>query len=427
MSTAHGGHPATRSSGGQEPWTIRPIVPDELHDFRQVGLEAMLMSATPGPPPEVWRPLIEPDRTLAAFDGARIVGTTLAHRFSMTLPGGPRPVAGVSAVGVRPTHRRRGVLSALMRRQLADLREHGEAVAALFASEGGIYGRFGYGAASSGVSIRIGRGEGALRADAPRDPALRLRLTAPEDAAKELAVVHEATMLQRPGTFARDERWWRRILADPEETRGGFGAHTCVLVEDGAGPLGYALYRVRPGWDDYGVAAGELQVKELYATAPAAYAMLWEHVLQRDLVATVTADLRPPDDPLYHLLADYYRARTVVSDALWIRLVDLPRALEQRAYSAPVDVVVEVTDTAGPWNAGRWRLSADPRGAACERTEREPDLRLDVADLGAAYLGGIRLGALAAAGRVTEIRDHAVAELDAALSWPLHPHCGVIF
>ncbi|NYI98469.1 putative acetyltransferase [Streptomonospora nanhaiensis] len=374
---------------------------------------------------EFYRGLTDLDRTLTVFDGPQPVGSTTSHGFTMTLPGGPRPVAAVSAVGVWPTHRRRGILSALMRRQLADIRARGEDVAALFASEGGIYGRFGYGPAAAAVSFTLPTRDAALRPDAPRDPALRLRLLDAADARKEIAVVHQAAAPQRVGEFQRGDAWWTRVLRNPPGNP--FSDLRCAVAEDDAGPLGYVLYRTRQTWDDHGVADCALRVEELYATAPAAHTLLWEHVLTRDLVTTVTCDMAAPDDPLFHLLADPYRARRRHVDNLWIRLVDLPSALERRSYAAPVDVVLEVADRHCPWNAGRWRLTADTAAARCRPTDQEPDIRLDTAHLGAAYLGGTRLGGYLAAGLLTEVAPGAVQRLDTALHRADLPYCGNVF
>ncbi|TDQ48749.1 GNAT family N-acetyltransferase [Actinorugispora endophytica] len=419
--------PNTHPAVAHEAWTVRPVTEPEFPDFSRTCAEALLSPVTSEERIELHLANTDLDRTLAAFDGDRIVGTTQVHSFQMALPGGVRPVAGVSAVGVLPTHRRRGVLTALMRRQLRDVYERGEAVAALFASEGGIYGRFGYGLAALSGTVTVRKGEGVLRPDAPRDPALRLRMAAPAAAREELAVVHRTAVPARVGEFHRGERWWDRVLRDPETDRGGFSPCKAVLVEDGAGPLGYALYRVKQDWDEFGNADGSLKVVELQATDPAAHAMLWEFLLNRDLVGTVTADLRPADDPLLYLLADRNRARMTLDTGFWGRLVDLPKALSERSYAAPVDVVVEVSDPVCPWNEGRWHLSADTRSAHCERTEREADLALGVGTLGSAYMGGERLTSYAAAGLVHRARPGAVAELSTALVTPALPHCSAIF
>ncbi|MDA8372502.1 MAG: GNAT family N-acetyltransferase [Nocardiopsaceae bacterium] len=417
--------PPGAQPGPEAPWPIRPISESEFPAYAHTFGEALL-----APDPfglDHYRAVTEFDRTLAALDGDQIIGGTTVHSFTMTLPGGPRPVAGVSAVGVWPTHRRRGVLSALMRRQLADIRERGENVAALFASEGAIYGRFGYGPASTMGFVTLHRSEGVLRPDAPRDPALRLRLSTPGESRRELAIVHQAAALQRVGEFQRNKDWWELLLRDAPEHRGGYSAYKCAIVEDDAGPLGYALYRIQQHVDDHGVPASKLWVVQHYATAPAAHTLLWEHLFSRDLIGTISIDMVAPDDPLYHLLADRYRARTVQGDGLWIRLVDLPGAVEQRSYAAPVDVVVEVADRDCPWNAGRWRLTADTGAARCCATEADPDIRLDVAHLGAAYLGGMTLGSYLAAGLITEETTGAVQRLDTALNRSDEPHCGAIF
>ncbi|MFC3999232.1 GNAT family N-acetyltransferase [Nocardiopsis sediminis] len=416
------------AAGAGPGWPVRTLTEAEFDDYLLVCRTAMHRPAPPSTTDTARvRARTELDRTIGVFDGTRLVGTATAFSFTMTMPGGPRAVAGVSAVTVWPTHRRRGILSALMRHQLADIRDRGERVAALFASEGGIYQRFGYGPASRTVAVDIATHEARLRPDIPRDPALRLRLSTPEESRKELAAVHSAAARQRVGEFQRDDAWWDHLLHDSPETRDGFGAFRCALAEDDAGPLGYVLYRTRQRWDDYGVADSPLRISEMYATAPAASALLWEHVLGEDLVSSVTTHMTPPDDPVYHLLADRYRARTRLSDNLWLRLVDVPGALEDRSYVAPVETVIEVADRHCPWNAGRWRLSADHTAARCAPTDAAPDIRLDVAHLGSAYLGDQTLGSYLAAGAIAEDTPGAVERLDAALSRPTRAHCGVIF
>jgi predicted acetyltransferase len=384
-------------------------------------------------------PLFEFDRTMAAFDGADMVGTATVFTFRMSVPGDCASVAGVTAVSVLPSHRRRGILSSLMHRLLADIRDHGEAVAALHASEAGIYGRYGYGAATGELDLTIRRGEGALSVPAAAPgpdgagSAPRLRIAEPQDATAELGKVFAAVLDSRPGLPARDGRWWDHILWDPEHRRSGSSPLRCVIAEDDAGPRGYALFSVKPQWDDYGLPCGVLRVRELMATDPAAHAAVWNDLLSRDLVAEVRAPARPVDEPLLFLLADRRRARPRIADGLWIRLVSVPDALTQRRYSCAVDVVIEVADDLLPENAGRWRLRApglpvgsDPAvagPATCERTSAAADVILPVQSLGAAYMGGTRLGELAAAGLARQVRPGALAALSAALSWDPAPWC----
>jgi predicted acetyltransferase len=174
------------------------------------------------------------------------------------------------------------------------------------------------------------------------------------------------------------------------------------------------------------------------AASPAAGAALWHSLLTRDLVTSVTAELRSGEDPVLYQLLDQRRARVQVNDGVWVRIIDLPAALTRRAYSGPVDVVLEVTDELLTGNAGRWRLRAGGPGAAgaagpaganasCERTEQPADLALDIRELGAAYLGGTRLGTLAAAGLATELRPGALVGLSAAMTWDPAPWCPQVF
>jgi predicted acetyltransferase len=318
-----------------------------------------------------------------------------------------------------------------MTRQIADIAARGdEPIAALWASETPLYGKYGYGRASSHAFFSFGRGEGALSAPAPADPKLTLQLAEPFAAVADLAKIYDTVLAGQPGFFARDEDWWDRVLDDPAEDRHGSSPLRCLLAADGDGVRGYALYRSTPGWEQGTVLPeGTLAVWELIAADPAASAALWRDLLSRDLVSQVTADLRPADDPLLYQLHDSRRARVRVVDNLWVRIIDLPGALARRAYSSPVDVVLEVADALLPANAGRWRLRAGGPGGGgdCARTDEPADIALDVRELGAAYLGGTRPAALAAAGLVGELRPGAVGSLSTAMSWDPAPWCPRIF
>jgi predicted acetyltransferase len=429
-------------------YPIRPVGPEEYDAFHVVMEQAFFT----GPPNERRRAAlmrhIEFDRTLAAFDGVTPVGSAGIWSLDLCLPGAMAPAAGVTLVAVKPTHRRRGILSSLMRRQLADIRERGEAVAILWSSEAEIYGRFGYGPATWSASFRFERGDGALRRDVLAGLAgsagadaggLRLRIVEPGTVRAELGKVYQAVLPDRPGMYARDNpAWWDRLLRTNDDITNEAGTPRCVLAEDDHGPRGYAIYTAKGGWsDETDLPDGSLNVTELVAADPAATALLWGNLLSRDLINEYTASLRPVDDPLIHLLAGPRRARRRVADALWVRLTDVPRALELRRYACPVDVVIEVTDALLPENSGRWRLvcgqGMEPGGgqgfgAACSAAgDRAADLTLDVATLGAAYLGGTRLGPMAGAGLVREHRPGVVAALSAALSWDPAPWCPQIF
>jgi predicted acetyltransferase len=404
-------------------YPIRPIVMSELPQFMRVGDHAF-NSSWPSDQLMEWEKLVfEVDRSLAAFDGDEIVGTTTAISFDLTVPGGAQVgTAGVTSVGVLPSHRRQGVLSSLMTRQLADVAAGSEPVAALFASESVIYGRYGYGVATQDLRYTIKRGETLLQKPANR---LRLRICVPKEAVAELKQVHDAVQVTRPGMLTRHQRYWDVKLADPEFAREGTTPLHCVIAEDETGPRGYALYSGKPRWSADGLPNGELHVRELLGLDRDATLTLWADMFSRDLIGEVSAKSRPVDDPLLYELADPRRTRATIVDGLYIRLVDLPAALTSRLYSSAVDVVIEVTDDRLPANAGRWRLTAggpaDGIKPTCERTTAEPDLVMPIVALGTAYLGGTRLGALAQAGVITEIRPGALTALSTAMWWDPAP------
>jgi predicted acetyltransferase len=423
--------------GADRPYPIRPIGPDEFDRFELVDQHGF----HGGPMSESDRRKVldrfEYDRSLAAFDGDTPVGVTAIYSFQLTVPGQEvLPAAGVTWVSVLPTHRRRGVLSSMMRRQLNDIRERGEPLAVLWASEAGIYSRFGYGRASWHLGFTFHRGEGMLAKTVTADPALVLRLIDPAAARAELAKVYDAVLPSRPGLFARSEAWWERTIHDPAEDRHGASPLRCLLAEDDSGPRGYALYSGLGQPDSAAfLPAGILTVRELMAVDPAASAALWTDLLGRDLTSEFRAFLRPVDDPLLTQLADPRRARPQLADGLWVRIIDVAGALAGRRYSCPVDVVLEVRDDLMPANAGRWRLtttaSASDAGrglaASCVRVTSAADVALDITQLGAAYLGGTRLGALAEAGLVAELRPGAWRQLSAAMTWDPAPWCPTIF
>ena len=377
-----------------------------------------------GPYLETPSPVAELDRSLGLLEDGRIVATAGIYSMTMTVPGAVVPMAGVTWVTVSPTHRRRGILTAMMRRQLEELHEQErEPVAALWAAEASIYGRFGYGTASwkGGWSGSVQRLQ--LRDDVDTGSG-RVRLVEEEAFRGPAAAVHEAARRWVPGSTARDERWWTRALIDDPEQREGFTARRFALHSETDGAVtGYATYRVKMGWTDASEPAGTLAVEDVRATTPAAYAALWQFLLAHDLMSTVEYESGSSDEPLRHLLRNARALSSRPVDALWVRLVDVGRALAARRYPAPIDLVLEVRDPFCPWNDGRWRLSGHPAGAYCGRTDRDPDLVLGIEALSSAYLGGVSLGTLQAAGRVTEISPGAVTLASTAFGWPVTPWC----
>ncbi|WP_030564097.1 GNAT family N-acetyltransferase [Streptomyces aureocirculatus] len=376
---------------------------------------------------ELWRDLTECERSIGAWDGDLCVGTAGSFSFRLAVPGGAVvDTAAVTMVGVAATHRRRGLLTAMMRRQLDDVRERGEAVAILTASEPMIYGRFGYGTASYALHLEIDTSRVDL-AVPPGTDDVRLRYAVPVEAGPAREAVYAQRVAGRPGMLARRPDWERLITLDPPGQRDGASPQQCVLAERDGEAVGYALFAVKPEWDVRG-AKGTVRVQDVEALDPTAYAALWRFLFDIDLTSTVLAPNRPVDDPVVQLVSDVRRCDLRFRDSLYVRLVDVGAALEARTYQAPVDVVLDVEDAFCPWNEGRWRLAGDAKGASCKRVDADgtaADLALSVRELGSVYLGGVPLTQLAGAGRVRELRQGAVAETSLAFgsaSAPWLPH-----
>ncbi|MFI6145701.1 GNAT family N-acetyltransferase [Streptomyces sp. NPDC051109] len=371
---------------------------------------------------KLYKSLTETERSLGVWDGENCVGSAGAFSFRISVPGGALvPAAGVTTVGVSPTHRRRGVLTSMMRRQLDDIRAGGEPIAVLTASDPAIYGRFGYGTATYAMSVDIDTTRVRLSVPPGTDD-VRLRLVDPEKALADCERVYAGLVAGRPGMPARQPGWERQGLLDPPAVRDGASPLKCVVAEAPDGEVvGYARYRVKPDWDQSG-SDGKVSVLQLEALEPTAYAALWRYLFGIDLTWRVQAYGRPVDDPVLHLVSDVRRAHARQRDALHVRLVDLPAALRARAYGAGLDVVMQVEDAFCPWNEGRWRLAAEAGGpVACTRSDAPADLELSVRELGSAYLGGVTLTSLAAAGRVRELRPGALAAASRAFTGDVAP------
>ena len=362
--------------------------------------------------------IAEPERSLVADDAGRVVGHTTIRTRELTVPGAVLPAAHVTGVGVAPTHRRRGLLKALMHRQLGDVAAAGtEPVAVLWASETAIYPRFGYGPAAARMQLDVMTREVHLTAP-PAPAAGRLRLVEPVAAVGELAAIYDRLRPARVGWSSRTGPWWRNLLNELDDKRGGGSALHGVIYDGPAGPAGYAIWRTEDRWDAHGPDA-RVQVREVVADGVEAYRALWGLLLGVDLARRATFDFAAVDEPLQYLVDEPRRLGRGYSDALWVRLIDLPGALAARRYATEVDVVVEVTDPLLAGNTGRWRLTGGPEKATCVSTGEPADFACTVTELGAVYLGGTSLAALAAAGRVQRLTDVLPA---AAFGWDREPN-----
>jgi predicted acetyltransferase len=366
--------------------------------------------------------LLPPERMHAAFDGNAIVGGAGAYSFQMTIPGASVPCAGVAAVGVLPTHRRRGLLSRMMRAQLDDVRERQEPIAALFASEETIYGRYGYGLASLRQEARLTGDRRALRPGTPPRTG-SVRLVDEQEAGRSFPRLYDRVRRTTPGFFGRSRDWWQlRRIADSPERRGDAGPLNYALAEVDGRPAGYALYRIGDKEDSGGWK--RLIVVEAVGADAVGTREIWRFLLEIDWIQEVHAPLLSVDHPLFHLVArpDSLKLRT--ETGLWIRLVDVGRALSARGYAADGRATFEVGDGFAAWNQGTWTLE----GGVARRSRRRPDLRLDVTALGAVYLGGFSFGRLASAGLVEEVARGGLERADAIFA-PIGraPWCPEIF
>ena len=394
-----------------------PVNRDELREFA-TSLWAAFHADMSDAEADRWERVLEPERTLALRDRGRIVAGTGIFSRRLAVPGGVVPAAAVTLVGVRPTHRRRGLMSTLMRRQLNDVHEAGrEAVAMLWASEPVIYGRFGYGLATIATGLRVATGSVRMR----WTPDAQVDLVAPAEALGALRELHGAVWPTVPGMLDRDGPWLEDRILDLEDERGG-AQPLRAAVTDGA----YALYAVKRQWDEDGPDS-EVVVLEALASTAEAEAAIWSYLLGLDLTRRISWELAPSDHPLLHMIANAQHVKMIDGYGLWVRLVDVPRALAQRAYSEPFEVVLEVADDVCPWNAGRWALRWDGSTATCARTATPAALELSTTELGAAYLGGTRLEVLARAGRVRELRGGALAAASRAFAGDRAPWCPEIF
>lgn len=399
---------------------VRPCA--DLAEFQQAFLAiGQYFGAEPGERIEKFARNLPLERMHAAREDGQIIGGAGAFPFEMTVPGGRVPCAGVTVVGVYPTHRRRGALTAMMRAQLDDVRERGEPIAALWASEERIYTRYGYGLASWSGEIALLRAHSGYAL--PLEPDGRVRLVDADEAKGLLPQVYDTWLEQTPGGFTRDEAWWEnRILFDPPDRRQGRGPRRYAVLERDGEPAAYALYRHAPKFEE-GVSKATLAVAEALAVDAHALASIWRYLLDVDWTEKIEGFLLPIDHALFVLLAEPRRLRFRIGDGLWVRLVDVGAALSQRSYAADDSIVFDVTDSFIADNAGRWRLE---RGEA-SRTDDEPDIRLDVRDLGSVYLGGFTFAELQRGLRVEELVPGAVGRADTIFRTHRAPWCPEIF
>jgi predicted acetyltransferase len=408
---------------------LRQPAEDELRAWLRPILTAFAETLR-DPEFEHGRPVWETDRLIGAVDGEAWVGGGGAYSFRLTVQGGEVGAAGITMIGVTPSHRRRGILRTVMRWLLDQARERGEPLAILWASEGAIYPHFGFGMACLQATFDIQRHR--VRFARPAEPLGRIRLVDPEEAVRLMAPVYDEVRARTPGAVDRTEaRWGVELLGDPEWTRGAHGPKFLAVLEVDGVARGYAIYRVKGNWDENTALA-----LEVIGVDAAAERAVWDWLLGIDLVGHIRSWRAPFPHPLMLQLAEPRQLNLVVQDGLWLRLIDMPAALEARSYEGAGSVTFELTDEFCPWNAGRWRLEVSEasggepgaRGvASVSRFDGHPELTFDTTDLAATYLGAFTFADLARAGRVAETRPGAIAAADRLFDTAVAPWCSTPF
>ncbi|MEA2002847.1 MAG: GNAT family N-acetyltransferase [Actinomycetota bacterium] len=405
---------------------IRKLTPEYVPAFRQAIAAGFGHDADPEDESgtERFNAIFNLDRMFPAFDGNAVVGTGGDFGFDITVPGGAQvPMSGLTIVTVRPTHTRQGVLTSMMREHFALAMDRGEPLGGLWASEAPIYGRYGYGPAVVMHDISLdarhaGRGGS--------EPGVTVRLLEVDEAKKLLPAVYDQIQSTRPGMYTRSAEWWtHRLFYDPKKWREGASAARHAIAELDGEPVGYVTYRQKGNWDL--LSEGEIRIRELMPTTDIGYRALWHYALNIDLFPIVKYWNNPADDPV-PFLVDNGRAVSVkgVSDGLWMRLIDVPAALERRTYAGSGSVVLSISDEFCGWNDGTYRLSIDGGAAECVRVTAEPDIAMTASTLGALYMGGHsaagfdRVGLLS--GEASEIRN-----LDSLFRHSPEPWCPEIF
>ncbi len=387
--------------------SIRPVTDDEYPAFVLAFIEGFADDLPTESFPAMIRRTLPPERTLAAFDGEVIVGTFGGYDLSLTVPGGSTvPMEGTTVVTVFPTHRRMGLLRSMMDRHLANAAAAGYPIAGLWASESGIYGRFGYGLATYNDSWNMRGPLVSFRDEIPID---RVRRIDPDVAKDLLPRVFDAVLPTRAGMYARNEAWWGEVLLDEEWMKRGRTSKRYVVHDGPDGVDGYAIYRQKADEGDDSHANGKVSIVELIASTPGATASLWAYLTRIDLCPNVESWNVPVDDPLPMMVKEPRRIATKGRfDALWIRILDVRAALEARTYEEDDSLVIDVVDDFRPSTSGTYRLTVAGGNATVLPINGDADLSVDEEALGALYLGGGDALAYAAAGRIRGGSDEVV-------------------
>ncbi|MCL1599301.1 MAG: GNAT family N-acetyltransferase [Actinomycetia bacterium] len=406
-------------------FTIRPVTAQEYPAFVTALIEGFSDDVPDESFVENIRHTLPPERTLAAFDGEAIVGTFGGYDLTLTVPGGAVPMEGTTVVTVFPTHRRRGLMQEMMRVHLDNAAANGYPVAGLWASDSSIYTRFGYGAATYGQTVNFDGTQVGLRNGVPLD---RLRRVTKDEASGVLPRIFDRICPTTPGMFSRDATWWDvEILTDEDWMKRGRTSHRIVVHDGPDGPDGYIIYRQKQSESDDGHADGTVHVVEMAAATARARASLWAYLFDVDGCPNVRIWNMATDDPIRMMVGEPRRIRvTAQFDALWVRILDVPSALEGRMYESDGSVVLGITDEFRPSTGGTYRLEIERGAATCTRIDGTPEVEMGIDVLGALYLGGGDAPGYADAGRIRGATA-AIGVLRRMLRTSRAPWCNQVF
>lgn len=366
-----------------------------------------------------------PERVWGVQDHGRWVATLATDPLTLTIPGThgstrDLPADGLTGVGVAATHRRRGLLTAMITQSLQQAVDRGDPVSILIAAEWPIYGRFGYAPAARWANYTFHtRWAGAV---IDPDPRGTLRQVTTAELFEHAGAIYERDRRRFAGQIDRPGDWWaRRLEQDGYEALGDWKG-TWILHETDGEPDGFLCWKATRDFDLDGH-LGAAHVLELVTGSDVAYRNLWGYLAALDVVEEIRLDGRPLDEPVRWLLEDgRCLEQRFLGDGTWLRILDVPAALSARGYATAGRIVIEVVDPApGGYASGRYLLDTDGKHASCTPTTESAQLRLPQYALAAAYLGDHSVRALSVAGGVDELEAGAIGRLDTLLATPLHP------
>ncbi|MCA9189816.1 MAG: GNAT family N-acetyltransferase [Pirellulaceae bacterium] len=383
----------------------------ELDGFVECFCTALGFRLT-GKQREAFDQFVERDRMRVLRDQGQVVGTLGAHSLKMVVPGGTCNVAGTTLVGVLPTHRRRGLLRKFIEHHLSEVHALGEPLAALWASEGSIYGQFGYGLATERTAWKIPRTFAALHEG--KGNAGECRLVDADEAFAEFPQIHDSQRDCRPGFLYRRAAWWsNRILSESHPAFGDVALRRILYSIDGS-PSGYAIYHTSRQDSEGGL---QLHVREVCARDEDSERSIWQCLTSVDLVESIHCWNLPADHPLRWWLKDVQKSSRTIAAGMWLRIISVETALTARHYRGRGRLVLEVHDEQCPWNCGRFQLEVHEDGTAeCTRTSDSPDIVVPISALSSVYLGNFSWEDQRRCGAVSGAPDR-VQLADAIFSW----------